>query len=116
MTYEHVPATLRVHTARSLLPAFNPPETRHQVTSHTGAVMVIARKPYHKDYVPTDLPLRTDLQQRLSELRKAGPKRLPQVPATPTDDAPANAAAQVLRRARVGIGPGTPAPGGFKVR
>jgi hypothetical protein len=115
VTYEHVPATLRVHTARSLLPSFNPPETRHQVTSHTGAVMVIARKPYQKDYVPTDLPIRRDLQQRLSELRKTGPKRLPQA-APLTDDAPENVAARLVRRAPVGIGPGTPAPGGFKVR
>jgi hypothetical protein len=114
VTYEAVPATLRVHTARSLLPAFNPPETRHQVTSHTGAVMVIGRKPYDEDYAPGDAPLRRDLQQRIADLRKSGAKALPQ--AAPANEPPASVAAQAVRHVPANIGKGVVPPGGFKVR
>jgi hypothetical protein len=114
VTYEHVPATLRVHTARSVLPAFNPPEARHQVTSHTGSVMVVARKPYHKDYQPTDAPLRRDLQQRLSDLRKNCLKK--PSPQAPSDDAPETVTAQAVRQVPPNIGRGAVPPGGFRVR
>jgi hypothetical protein len=125
--YEHVPATLRVHTARSLLPGMNPPETRHQVTSHTGTVMVIQKPAYAKDYKAPDTELRRDLQQRLADLRAKGPanplprsadgrRTIPQVSATRTDDPPENVGTAPVRAAPANIGRGVVPDGGFKVR
>jgi hypothetical protein len=124
--YEHVPATLRVHAARSLLPAFNPPETRHRTTSHAGTIMVTERPKYARDYVPRDNALRRDLQQRLADLRAKGPKNplpldargnrtIPQVSASHPDD-PIEGGAQPARQAPANIGRGVVPPNGFKVR
>jgi hypothetical protein len=115
---EHVPATLRVHVARSILPGMNPPEHRSTVTSHSGSVMVI-KQPWAKDYVPPNAPLRHDLPQRLADLRKRAPKPSPQLPTPRTDDTRESAAAQPMRRAPANVGHGPdPSDGGrgFKIR
>jgi hypothetical protein len=79
VVYDSAPAALRQHAARSLLPEFNPPENRSQVTTHGGAVLIIGpNRPSHAgDIAPplvtADSPLRRDLQTRLAELRALGP-------------------------------------------
>jgi hypothetical protein len=70
---EHVPAQLKIHALRALLPLWNPPERRETDTRSQSSVLVL-----HGDVRPRPnkeaTPLRMDLETKLAAIR-ANPQR-----------------------------------------